>query len=181
MRGFINGIVFTIALALGATYVAVSLGVLPSGADVRPWRLERWAANTSLHATIARETKGLADPLQPTDDNLIDGVHLYGQNCAICHGAADAAPSNSAKGFYIGSPQLAKDGVEDDAESETYWKIEHGIRFTAMPAFGKTLSDDDAWKLAMFLKRMDKLPGAPAAEWKKVPSVAPSPAPSGAK
>ena len=180
MRRFINVIVFTVALALGAGYVAVVLGVLPSGADVRPWRLERWAANTSLRATIARDTKGLTNPLQPTDDNLIDGVHLYAQNCAICHGAADAAPSDPAKGFYIKSPQLAKDGVEDDDESETYWKVEHGIRFTAMPAFEKTLSDDDAWKLAMFLKRMDKLPPAADVEWKKVPSAAASPA-SGAK
>lgn len=180
MRRFINGIVFTVALALGAGYVAVVLGVLPSGADVRPWRLERWAANTSLRATIARDTKGLTNPLQPTDDNLIDGVHLYAQNCAICHGAADAAPSGPAKGFYIKSPQLAKDGVEDDDESETYWKVEHGIRFTAMPAFEKTLSDDDAWKVAMFLKRMDKLPPAADVEWKRVPSAAASPAP-GAK
>jgi mono/diheme cytochrome c family protein len=181
IRGFVNGIVFTVALALGAAYVALRVGVLPSGADVRASRLERWAANTSLHATIDRETKGLTDPLQPTDGNLTDGAHLYAQNCAICHGAADAMPSNPAKGLYIRAPQLAKDGVEDDDESETYWKIEHGIRFTAMPAFGKTLSDEDAWKLAMFLKRMDKLPAAVEAEWKKVPSVAPSPAPTGAK
>lgn len=175
MRGFINGVIFTLALLLAAGFAAVYLGVLPAGADVKASRLERWAANASLGATIARETKGVSDPLQPTDANLIDGVHLYGQNCAFCHGAADEAESTPAKGLYIRAPQLAKDGVEDDPESETYWKVVHGIRFTAMPAFGATLSDDDVWKLALFLKRMDALPAAAQAEWKKVPSSAPSP------
>jgi len=172
VRGFINGIVFTLALLVAAGYFAVRLGVLPPGADVKASKLERWAANTSLDATIDRDTKGLSNPLQASDANLIDGVHLYGQNCAVCHGAADAAESNIAKGFYIHAPQLAKRGVEDDDESETYWKVVHGIRFSAMPAFGTTISDDDAWKLAMFLKRMNVLPPAVEAEWKKVPSSA---------
>jgi mono/diheme cytochrome c family protein len=154
VRGFFNGIVFTVALLVAAAYFAVRLGVLPAGADVKPSGLERWAAHTSLDATIDRETKNLTNPLQPTDANLIDGVHLYGKNCATC--------------------QLAKHGVEDDDESETYWKIEHGIRFSAMPSFASTLADTDAWKVAMFLKRMDALPPAVEAEWKKVPSVAPS-------
>ena len=176
MRGFFNGIVFTIALLCAAGYVAVREGVLPAGADVKASHLERWAANTSLSATIDRDTKGMKNPLQPTDANLIDGVHTYAHDCAVCHGAADAQPSEIARGFYIGAPQLAKHGVEDDDESETYWKIEHGIRFTAMPAFGNSMSSDDAWKVAMFLKRMDSLPPAVQAEWQKVPSVAPSPA-----
>jgi mono/diheme cytochrome c family protein len=167
---FINGIVFTIALLAAAGYVAVRQGLLPAGADVKPSGLERWAAHTSLDATIDRETKSLSNPLQPTDANLIDGVHSYAANCAVCHGAADAKPSNLAKGFYIRAPQLADHGVEDDDESETYWKIEHGIRFSAMPAFETTLSSDDAWKIAMFLKRMDSLPPAVAAQWKAVPS-----------
>ena len=177
MRGFINGIVFTVALLLAAAVASVMLGILPPGADVKPGSLERWAARKSLDATIARETKGITNPLQPSDANVIAGVHVYAANCAVCHGAADGAESNVAKGLYIRAPQLAKHGVEDDDESETFWKVEHGIRFTGMPAFGSTLSSDDAWKVTMFLKRMDALPAAVASEWQKVPSVAATGAP----
>jgi len=175
MRGFVNGIVFTVALLAAAAYVGVLEGLLPSGADVKASQVERWAANTSLRATIDRETKGLANPLTATDANLIDGVHAYATRCAVCHGAVDGAESDIAKGFYIRAPQLAQHGVEDDPESETFWKIEHGIRFTAMPAFGSTMQADDAWKVAMFLKRMDTLPAGVEAEWKKVPSAASPP------
>jgi len=177
MRGFINGIVFTIALLVGAVYAGVQFGAMPAGADAKPFPYEEWAAKHSLHAAMAREDAAFTNPLQPTDANLTDGVHLYAVNCAVCHGAADAAQSTLSKGFYIEAPQLAKDGVEDDPEKMTFWKLKHGIRFSAMPAFGSTLSDDDLWKITMFLSTMDKLPPAVEAEWKKVPSAAASPLP----
>jgi mono/diheme cytochrome c family protein len=89
----------------------------------------------------------------------------------------DAKPSNLAQGFYIEAPQLAKDGVEDDPEAVSFWKVKHGIRFTAMPSFAPTLQDEQIWKIAMFLKQMDNLPPAVDAEWKKVSSVAATPPP----
>jgi len=36
-----------------------------------------------------------------------------------------------------------------------------------MPARGKQLSDEDIWRVAAFLKRLDCLPPAFTAEWKK--------------
>ena len=50
-------------------------------------------------------------------------------------------------------------------------------RDTAMPSFAPTLQDEQIWKIAMFLKQMDKLPPAVDAEWKKIPSVAATPSP----
>ena len=143
--------------------------------DRKPSQLEEWAANTALQAAIERGTKGLSNPLQPSDDDLTAGVHLYAANCAICHGASDARPSKLAQGFYIKAPQFAKDGVEDDPEAASFWTVKHGIRFTAMPSFTTTLKDEEIWKIAMFLKHMDKLPSAVDTEWKRVPSVAATP------
>jgi mono/diheme cytochrome c family protein len=169
---FLAGLVFTLVVLAVAGYVAVKGGVVPAGADSRPSVLESWVANTALTAALERDTKGLKNPLQPSDENLITGVHLYAENCAMCHGAADAKPSNPAQGFYIEAPQLAKDGVEDDPEAASFWKVKHGIRFTAMPSFATTLQDEEIWKIAMFLKRMDKPPPTVDTEWKKVPSAA---------
>jgi mono/diheme cytochrome c family protein len=172
MVRFLSGVVFTLAFIAAAGYAAVVLGVASAGADAKPPALEKWAARTSLEAAMSREDAGYVNPLQPTDANLVAGVKLYGANCAVCHGAADGKPSTLSRGFYIKAPQLATDGVEDDPEKMTYWKLEHGIRFSAMPAFGATLSSDQLWQLTMFLARMDKLPAAAAAAWKKLPSSA---------
>jgi thiosulfate dehydrogenase len=172
---FLGGIIFTLVVLAGVGYVVVKTGIIPANADSKPAAVESWVANTALDATLERETKGLKNPIQPSDENLITGLHLYAENCAICHGAADAKPSKPAQGFYIEAPQLAKDGVEEDPETTLFWKVKHGIRFTAMPSFTNTLQDEEIWKIAMFLKQMDKLPTTVDAEWKKVPSVAVTP------
>jgi mono/diheme cytochrome c family protein len=174
---FIYGIIFTLAFVVAAAFAGIYAGALPPGADVKPPALEKWAAKKSLKATMKREDVAYKNPLQPTDANLIAGAKLYGANCAVCHGASDGLASTLSKGFYIEAPLLAKDGVEDDPENMTYWKLDHGIRFSAMPAFGATLSAEQLWQLTMFLTHMDKLPPAAEAVWKKLPSAAESPAP----
>lgn len=177
MLRFVYGIIFTLAFLGAAAVVGVFVGALPPGADVKPPALEKWAARKSLHATMSREDVVYHNPLQPTDANLVAGAKLYSVDCAVCHGASDGAASTLAKGFYIEAPLLAKDGVEDDPENMTYWKLDHGIRFSAMPAFGGTLSSEQLWQLTMFVARMDKLPPAADAVWKKLPTAAMTPAP----
>jgi mono/diheme cytochrome c family protein len=143
---------------------------MPANADGKPSRVERWAARVSLHATLDREAPKIANPVPLNDANLVAGIKLYAANCAVCHGAADAKPSNIASGLYQKPPQLAKHGVEDDPAGVIYWKVDHGIRLTGMPAFGATLNDRQLWQLALFLKHMDGLPPAPQRVWKAVKS-----------
>ena len=174
MRNFFFGFfVALIALIAGGFYAAIG-GYVPARADVAPSALEKSLAVSSLNKSINRDAKGLVSPLKPTDEDLIAGVKLYGANCAVCHGAADGKPSLLAQGFAVESPLLAtKDGsVVDDPENVTYFKVTHGIRFTAMPAFSKTLDDNQRWQIAAFVKRMDKLPAAADTAWKSIPSAA---------
>ncbi len=151
--------------------LAVFTGLIPANADARPSALERWAATTSLHATLARATRGLADPLQANDRTLVEGVRLYGNNCAVCHGAADGKPSSVARGLYQKPPQFKKDDVTDDPVAVIYWKITHGIRLTGMPAFNESLKDNERWAVAEFLKQQNELPPNAEAAWRKLPSA----------
>lgn len=172
LRHMLLGATALIVLALAGAYAALFLGLMPANADARPSKLERWAAGTSLRATVAREAPKEPDPLTLSDANLAAGIKLYADNCMVCHGASDGQASNVASGLYQRPPQFGKHGVEDDPEGETYWKIDHGIRFTGMPSFGNALTDAQIWQLAMFLKHMDALPPAPNADWKKLSSPA---------
>jgi mono/diheme cytochrome c family protein len=105
-----------------------------------------------------------------TDANLVAGIDLYGQHCAICHGTAkgDASATPIAKGEYPAPPQLATNGVEDDPEGYSFWIIKHGIRWTGMPSWAGTLNDEQIWTVALFLKHMDKLPPAAQQAWQNV-------------
>lgn len=175
LKGFVLGIVAVVVLGLIVAYVGVTQGLLiPANADARPGKLETWAARSSLHATLGREATKSPNPLPTTMPNLLDGIKLYGENCSVCHGVADGRASTIAAGLYQNAPQLAKDGVEDDPEGVTYWKIYHGIRLTGMPSFGKALSDNQVWAVAMFLKHMDKLPPQAQRAWKSLKNPAPA-------
>ncbi len=169
-KGLILGVVLTLVAVFGGAFLLVMSGFIPPHADAKPTGLETWLANASLEATLRRKAPKDPNPVPLTDQNLIEGIHLFARNCAVCHGSAKgtAAASPIAKGLYQKPPQLATDGVEDDPEGESYWKIRHGIRLTGMPAFGHTLNERQIWTLALFLKHMDKLPPAARQEWEKV-------------
>ncbi len=168
LKGIVVGIVIAVVATAVTGYAIIRTGLLPANADERPPHFEVWAAKTSLHATLRRSAPRVTDPLPANDRNLIAGVKLYAQNCAICHGSSAGKPTKVAKGLYQKPPQLAKDGVEDDPDGVTFWKLSHGIRWTGMPAFGKTLSDTQIWQVTLFLKSMDHLPPAAQRAWQQV-------------
>lgn len=170
IKAFFLGVIVTILAAVACIYVILAKGAIPASADSGPLPLERWASRMSLHATLAKEAPTTPNPVPLTDANVIAGIQLYGQHCAVCHGtsAGDASASPIAKGEYPRPPQLATDGVEDDSEGVTYWKIAHGIRWTSMPSWKATLSDQQMWTVALFLKHMDKLSPAAQQAWQAV-------------
>lgn len=170
-KGFVIGVVVSGAAALLVVLLAVETGRVPANADARPSALERWAAMTSLHATLQREAPKGPAPLEANEANLEAGIQVYAHNCVFCHGAADGKPSHLAEGLYQRPPQLARHGVEDDPPGFTYWKVDHGIRWTGMPSFGGSLSQDQIWQVTLFLAHMDSLPPAAQQAWQQVPSV----------
>ena len=172
VRGIVIGVVATLVVLCAVGYFGVVRGLMPANADARPSRLETWAAKTSLRATIAREASKAPNPLPLNDENLIAGVKLYAANCIVCHGGADGAPTTIGYGLYQHAPLLGKHGVEDDADGVTYWKVDHGIRLTGMPAFGPTLQERQLWQLTLFLKHMDSLPPAADRVWKSLKNPA---------
>jgi thiosulfate dehydrogenase len=169
-KAVLTGVVLTLAIAAGAAYGLLESGLIAANADAAPGALETWMARTSLEATMQREAPKQDNPVALTDQNLLEGVHLFAENCAVCHGSAGGADSASpiAKGLYQRPPQLASDGVEDDPEGETFWKVKHGIRLTGMPSFRASLSDQEIWTLSLFLKHMDKLPPSVQQAWTEV-------------
>jgi mono/diheme cytochrome c family protein len=180
VRAFLGGFAAAIIVVVLLVFGAIETGAIPARADGGLLPGEKWAARTSLNATIEREAPKPPYPAYATDADLSDGARLYVQNCAVCHGTAHTGANAIARGLGVRPPQFAKHDVSDDPESETYWKIAHGIRFTGMPAFEHTMSERDMWQMAFFLKRLpDKLAPSAAAIWNDPSTVAaPTPMPA---
>lgn len=175
MRSFLAGIVATLVALAVLGFAAVQTGAVPANADRPALPGEKWAAHVSLNATVAREAPKAA-PFPLGEDDLAAGATLYVQNCAVCHGTANSTPTSIERGLYIRAPQFKKHDVTDDPVGVTYWKVDHGIAWTAMPSYHATLSERDRWQVSWFLKNQDKLDGRAKAIWEN-PQLAPPPTP----
>jgi mono/diheme cytochrome c family protein len=175
MGKFLLGfIVAILALILGGLGVAM-LGLIPTNANVPPPHIERRIANGAVDASMERHAPRATNPLPPNDQNLEDGMKLYSMNCALCHGDLNRKPASLATSFYPPAPNLISD-PPDDPEWHIFYTIRTGVRYTGMPSWEKTLSEQDMWKLTSFLSHMEKLPPAVQDYWK---TSFGAPAPSG--
>ena len=172
MGKFILGIIVTLAILILGGLGFAMFGFFPTPANVAPPRMERRIAMGAVDASMERHAPHVANPLSPTDQNLIDGMKLYTMNCAICHGGLDRKPVPLGRSFYPPAPNLVSD-PPDDPEWHTFYTIRTGIRYTGMPSWESTLSEQDMWKVTSFLSRMDKLPPGVQEYWKTSFGVAP--------
>jgi len=117
-----------------------------------------------------------SNPLPQTPENLIDGMKIYVMNCAGCHGGLDHKPAAFGLSFYPPAPQLVLNPI-DDPDWHVYYAIRTGIRYTGMPAWGKTMAEPDMWKVTAFLTQIEKLPPPVQDYWKNAiaPTVPPDP------
>src|ERR1700733_3139436 len=174
MRAFFGGVVAALLVLALVGFAAIKTGAVPARADGPLLPGERWAAHTSLNATTAREAPKPPHPYTQSDADIAQGAKLYVQNCAVCHGTANSTPNAIARGMGTQAPQFNKHDVMDDPEGVTYWKVEHGIRFTGMPAFHPALDEKSIWQIAYFLKRTpDHLPAEAKSIWENPSQVAP--------
>ncbi len=143
LPAFVLGIVFTIAAAAAVGFAMVENGLVPANADGTPSALERWAAHTSLDATLRRAAAAAPSPPPVTDADLLAAVKLYAANCIVCHGTSTRVVTNMAAGMYQKPPQFGRPHAFNDGDlpGGLAWEIAHGVRLTAMPAFGTKLSD----------------------------------------
>jgi mono/diheme cytochrome c family protein len=175
MGKFILGVVVTLlVLVLGGLGLAM-LGFIPTNANATPPAIENRIANGALDASMERHAPRVTNPLTPTDQTFEEGMKLYTMNCALCHGGLDRKPSSLAKSFYPPPPNLISD-PPDDPEWHVFYAIRTGVRYTGMPSWEKTLSEQEIWKITSFLSHMEKLPPAVQEYWKTNFGV---PAPSG--
>jgi mono/diheme cytochrome c family protein len=175
MRNFILGVIIVLLVIVLGGLAVVNFGWFPTRADVAPPEWETHVAMSAMDASMERHAPRIANPVPPTDENLIEGMKIYTMNCAVCHGTLDNKPSPLEHSFYPPPPQLIL-APPDDPEWHVYYTIRTGVRYTGMPAWSKALSDDDMWKVTAFLTRLEKLPPGVQDYWKKAFGAGPLPA-----
>ena len=141
------------AAALAALFVYS--GAFDVGADV-PHSAFVYAAMEAIRdRSIAVRAKDIQVP--PLNDSklIADGGEHYDAMCAVCHLSPGAQQSEMREGLYPVPPNLTE--KIDLGPAETFWVIKHGIKMSAMPAWGKTHDDQSIWGIVAFLEKLPEL------------------------
>ncbi|HEV2285194.1 MAG TPA: cytochrome c, partial [Steroidobacteraceae bacterium] len=72
--------------------------------------------------------------------------------CAGCHLAPGVNRSDLSSGLYPHPPDLAQQAPPEARRA--FWVVKHGIKMSAMPAWGRTLDDAALWDLVAFVRRL---------------------------
>ena len=97
------------------------------------------------------------NPLAASNDNLLAGKTLFEQNCATCHGKSGHGDGPAASALKPAPADLSV-AMRMPMSSDSYldWTIsEGGIPVgSAMPPFKASLSNEQIWKLVLYLRTL---------------------------
>ncbi len=119
-------------------------------ADAEPSWVETRLASALLQAKLRLDRPLKSPPFTPGEEDLVRGSELYEARCANCHGATRGRMAPLAKSFSPRPPQFVILPAQKPTWMDAYI-IEHGIRWSGMPAF-RGLSPADAWRLALYVE-----------------------------
>ena len=83
------------------------------------------------------------------------GGEDYAEMCAGCHLQPGIKESEIHTGLYPQPPNLSE--PSDLSAAEMFWVIKHGVKMTAMAAWGPTHDDQRIWAMVAFIKRLPEL------------------------
>jgi mono/diheme cytochrome c family protein len=105
----------------------------------------------------------MKNPLDSTAEIVASGKALYEMYCDHCHGAKGAGDGKVAagvkidgvqKGNYNGVPDYKSDALKNISEGHIFHVITHGKGL--MWAHGSQISPEDRWKIAKYVKTLQK-------------------------
>jgi mono/diheme cytochrome c family protein/ketosteroid isomerase-like protein len=158
--------ILCLVLVAGAA-VFVYSGVYNVGADdphTRPmFALMQTVRSRSIHA----RSKDISVPKLDDEQLILKGAGQYAAMCTGCHLKPGMTDSEIRSGLYPQPPNLSQVRVDPQ---DAFWVIKHGLKMSAMPAWGLTHDDDTIWSMVAFLQ---KLPDLTPEQYKDIVAKAP--------
>ena len=147
---FVAGLSALIGAVAGAV---IYVGVYDIGADAPHTKPVHWLIETVRDRSIAVRARGVAVPVDlNSQQRVATGAGLYAEMCSGCHLAPGMEKTEISQGLYPSAPELSHGLAHSPAEE--FWMIKHGVKLTAMPAWGRTHSDELMWDMVAFVRRL---------------------------
>ena len=138
-------------LAIGGV-AFIGSGIYNIGADDHHTKIVLAIIEQLRDRSIAARSKSIEAHYVEDPQRIALGAQRYAALCVGCHLAPGITRSDVRQGLYPHPPNLAQEDIQQ--AQRTYWIIKHGIKMSAMPAWGKTLDEETIWNVVAFVRKM---------------------------
>jgi cytochrome c553 len=162
--------------AVAGVGLAVAIFVAVGGVNVSADRPDGWATRNLLHFVFKRSMSLRARDLTAPADLAAPGrIRLAAQHfdmvCANCHGRPGYGQSVTALSMSP-RPQYLPYVVGQFTDGELHQIVEHGVKFSAMPAWPTDARADEVWSMVAFLRQLPKMDAKTYRDLTALPQVA---------
>lgn len=145
-----------VACILGAFLVAWS-GLISVKASTGHWRITDIVLHWVMRSSVRSAAIGTKVPAF-TKGMLPMAAGHFEAGCAVCHGSP-AMPRPDSVAKMLPPPPDLKDKIVTWSDAELFLIVQHGVRYTGMPAWPVADREDEAWAMVAFLRRYPELDG----------------------
>ena len=166
-------------VAIGGIFAAIGLVYLMNtGLSARdtPGALETALALRARNLTIGWHAKNIKNPTQSTPEALAEGREHFADHCATCHANDGSGNTDFGRGMFPKPPDMRLPRTQQLTDGELFYIIEHGVRFTGMPAFGSgnVSAESSTWPLVHFIRHLPALTQEELAEMEQLNPAPPA-------
>lgn len=125
-----------------------------------------WLGGSQLYTFFTVEytpAKFATNPILPDAESIAMGQALFTENCVPCHGPEGRGNGPTAQTLSPPPADFAAGHTATHTDGDLYYWILQGIEDTAMPAFGDQLTEEQAWNLVNYVRRLSVREGTTTA------------------
>ncbi|MEI7037422.1 cytochrome c [Fulvimonas yonginensis] len=152
-RYLVTALVLLGVLVAGAAGFVYS-GLYDIGADDHHSPPVYALMQTLRERSIERHARDLVVPDLQDPRRILEGAGQYDAMCTGCHLEPGMRESEIRPGLYPQPPDLSRVRVDP---RQAFWVIKHGIKMSAMPAWGTSHDDGTIWSMVAFLQKLPDL------------------------
>jgi mono/diheme cytochrome c family protein len=133
------------------------IAILLTGCRAKvPGKTETAAVNWAKHHLTVGGRKN-KNPVPARLENIADGKEIFTSYCMVCHGLdGQNTGVPFAETLSPAVPLLASPQVQAYTDGQLKWIIENGIYPSGMPPSKGMFSDDDMWRMVLYIRHLPK-------------------------
>lgn len=160
MKNVLSAAVVLLIVGAGAAFGLLWSGAYNVAADEPHNPAVHRLLEIGRERSVAVRTAALQVPDLGSAELVHQGAGNYAAMCAGCHLRPGMGDTELRRGLYPQPPELS--ARQGSTPARDFWIIKHGLKASAMPAWGLSMDDEAIWGMVAFLRW---LPGRSPADY----------------